>query len=417
MELTDLNHWWEEKKVKVALAPQTHRAVFYDIKKDINRKQVQLITGLRRVGKSTVLFQTISSLIQEGVSPTNILYCSFDEPELAEKKIEEILKDYSKITEVSYKKERVYLFLDEVQKAKGWVPSIKLLYDNLPNIKTIVSGSASLNILSEAKTSLAGRAIYYELRPLSFKEFLTLTRVKAALNSPLVYKEMLEREFEKFITRPFPEIISEKDHNFIKNYVRNSVIEPVILKDIPKEFEGVDIILLQKLISILLENPGQYLIIDNLAKDLGRAKVTLYKALFYFEFSYLTRTIHNFRPAQRASSRKLSRIYAYHPCLTLPFNAPIEKYMENLAAFELDAKNYWRDKEKEIDFLKGNTPVEVKIKPRIDRQDTRWIEYFIKKYGKSHNIKKAYILTKEQEGKIGKIKLIPFWKFCISGLK
>lgn len=417
MELQDLNHWWAEKAVRQEFIPQTHRDLFYTVEKDLGRKQLQIITGLRRVGKSTILFQAIDKLIKKGVSPFDILYCTFDEPSLAEKRIEDVLKDYSKITEVDYKKEKVYLILDEVQKSRNWADNVKLIYDNFPNIKILISGSASLNILSESKKSLAGRSIYYELRPLSFGEFLSLKGIRVEKDRPLVYKDILEKEFGKFILRPFPEIVKEIDQNFIKGYIRNSVIDPIILKDIPKEFEDVDILLLEKLVTLFLANPGQYLLLDNLAKELGRAKTTLYKALFYLEFSFLTRRVLNFRPAVRAASRKLSKVYAYHPCLTLPFNVSEEKYMENLAAFELDAKHYWRDKEKEIDFLRDNIPVEVKFKSKIDKQDTRWITYFNKKYGKSLNIKKAYILTKDAEGRIGNIRLIPFWKFCFSGLK
>jgi predicted AAA+ superfamily ATPase len=168
--------------------------------------------------------------------------------------------------------------------------------------------------------------------------------------------------------RPFPEPIREKNINFIKNYIRSSVIESIILKDILKEFKEVDVLLLEKLVNIFLTSPGQYLRLDELAKELGRAKTTLYKALFYLEFSFLIKRVLNFRPSIRAASRKLSRIYAYHPCLLLPFGANEEQFAENLVLFELGAKYYWRDKEKEIDFLKDSTPVEVKLKTKSARR-------------------------------------------------
>ena len=416
MNLQELNHWWIDKQVKKELLPSVHRDLFYNVKKDFNRRQIQIVIGLRRVGKSTILFQLIDQLIKGAANPLNIIYCSFDEPELQEKTIEDILKEYSKITDIDYKKEKIYLFLDEAQKAKNWISGIKLIYDNLRNIKIVVSGSASLNIVTEAKKSLAGRAIYYELKPLNFNEFLKLKGIQVETKKILLYKDILEKEFDKFLLRPFPELVSEKDINFIKSYVRNSVIEPIILKDIPKEFQEADILLLEKLINIFLTNPGQYLSLDDLSRELKRAKVTLYKALFYLEFSFLVKRILNFRPSIRAASRKLSRIYAYHPALTLPFGISDEKYAENLVFFELDTKYYWRDKEKEIDFLKDSTPVEVKFKSKIGKEDIKWINYFLKKYGKNLNIKKAYVITKDAEGKIGNIHLIPLWKFCFGGI-
>ncbi len=416
MNTQELNHWWVEKEVRAEFAPATYRKLFSQVKNDLERRQIQTIAGLRRAGKSTILFQLIDHLIKSGVNPLHVLYCSFDEPELQEKRIEEILKEYSKVTDVDYRREKVYLFLDEVQKARSWVESVKLIYDNLRNIKILISGSASLNILAEAKKSLAGRAIYYELKPLSFNEFLSLKGIRIEKREILLYRDTLEKEFDKFLLRSFPELVNEKDAVFIKNYVRSAVIEPIILKDIPKGFKEVDILLIEKLVNIFLSNPGQYLSVDELSKELRRAKATLYKALFYLEFSFLIRRILNFRPSTRAASRKLSRVYPYHPCLTLPFNLQEEKIAENLVLFQLDAKYYWRDKEKEIDFLKDSTPVEVKYKSKIDRKDTKWIDYFIKKYGKKLNIKKAYIITKDAEGKTDNTYFIPLWQFCFAGL-
>jgi hypothetical protein len=354
--------------------------------------------------------------VKTGAKPLNIFYCNFDEPTLQEKRIEELLKEYSKLTEVNYKREKIYLFLDEVQKSKCWVADVKLIYDNFPNIKIFVSGSASLNILSEAKRSLGGRAIYYELKPLSFPEYLHLKGIGIERQRFLLYRDVLEREFEKFLIRPFPELIYEKDKRFIRSYIRSAVIEPVILKDIPKEFEHVDILLLENLVKIFLSNPGQYLSMDELAKDLKRAKKTLYNALFYLEFSFIIRKVLNFRPSLRIASRKLSRVYAYHPSLSMPFDVPMEKYVENLVLAELDAKYYWREKEKEIDFLSDSAPVEIKYKSKIKKQDLRWINYFLKKYGKKLKVKSAYVITKDLKKQVDDIHLIPLWEFCFKGL-
>lgn len=416
MKLDELNHWWVEKQVKKEFAPPTRRDLFNKVKTELNRRQIQVIFGLRRVGKSTLFYQLIDDLIKNGINPLHILYCNFDEPELQGKRIEDILKEYSELTKVDYKKEKIYVFLDEAQKSKNWVADVKLIYDNLHNIKILVSGSASLNILSEAKKTLAGRSIYYELKPLSFSEFLDLKGIKIEKEKFLLYKDILEKEFNNWLLRPFPELIYEQDTTFIKKYIRNAIIEPIILKDIPKEFKEVDVLLLENLVNIFLSNPGQYLRIDELAKELRRAKTTLYKAIFYLEFSFLVKKLLNFRPSIRAASRKLARIYAYHPSLLLPFDVPEEKFVENLVLFELDAKYYWRDKEKEVDFLKDLMPVEVKLKTKIDKEDVRWIKFFLRKHGKSLNISKGYVITKNVEGRINGIHLVPLWQFCFKGI-
>jgi predicted AAA+ superfamily ATPase len=112
----------------------------------------------------------------------------------------------------------------------------------------------------------------------------------------------------------------------------------------------------------------------------------------------------------------LARIYAYHPALTLPFNVQEEKFAENLVLFELNAKYYWREKEKEINFLTDFAPIEVKLKSKIGKEDVRWLLYFMKKYGKKLGFKKAYLITRDLEGKENNIILLPIWKFCFKGL-
>lgn len=416
MNLQELNHWWATKEVKKELVPETYRDIFHVIQKNFTRRHIQILSGLRRTGKSTILFQLINALLKEKTPPLHIFYCSFDEPELQEKRIEEILKEYTRITGIDYKKEKITVFIDEAQKSRYWTEEVKMLYDHFKNIKMLISGSASLDIVSSAKKNLAGRALYYELKPLHFREFLELKKITIHKHQSALHEELLKKEFEQFLMRPLPELVHEKDLPFIKNYIRNVVIDPVILKDIPKEFKDVDIFLLEKLIEVFLSNPGQYLNIDDLARDMKRGKTTLYKALFYLEFSFLIKRVFNFRPSTRTASRKLSRVYAYHPSLTLSFGIPDEKYAENMVFFELDTKYYWRDKEKEIDFLKNMLPVEVKYTSKIDRHDTRWIVYFLKKYARHLNVKKAYIITKDVGGKRNSIELLPLWKFCFSGL-
>lgn len=417
MELYELNHWWSEKAVKREFVPDTYRNLYVDIKKDMKRKQIQVLIGLRRTGKSTIFYQLINKLIKDKVNPIKIIYISFDKTEFQKKRIEEILKEYAKHTEIDYKTEKIFLFIDEIQKSKNWIDDLKLIYDNYKNIKILISGSASLDILSKSRKNLAGRTIYYELKPLDFKEFLELKKVKYDKKHPLFFKDILEKEYNNYVYRSFPEIINEKDENFIKDYIKNSVLDPVLLKDIPKEFQDVDIILLEKLVNIFLSNPGEYLNVDDLSKDLKRAKKTIYNALFYLEFSYIIKKILNYRPSTKSASRKLSRIYSYHPILSFPFNVNYDDYIENLVGFELNAKYYWRDKEKEIDFLNANLiPVEVKNKYKIKKRDLRWMKYFLSKFGKKLNVNKGFIITKDCEGKVEKVEMLPFWKFSFFGI-
>lgn len=158
MEILDIiNPWWKDGRVNSALAPEYHRDAFARLKKHIGLRQIILLTGLRRVGKTTLIYQLIEYLINSDVKKENIIYYSFDEQV---EDIAKLLDDYSKLTGVEWKKEKCFVFLDEIQKLENWSNKIKLLYDSFPNLKFFVSGSASFILEKRCKIRSCGEAFY-----------------------------------------------------------------------------------------------------------------------------------------------------------------------------------------------------------------------------------------------------------------
>lgn len=131
--------------------------------------------------------------------------------------------------------------------------------------------------------------------------------------------------------------------------------------------------------------------------------------MFYLESSYVIRKVMNYRPSVRAVSRKLSRLYAYHPILTLPFNPKEEKYVENFVFSEIDAKHYWREDGREVDFLMDGVPVEVKFVDEVDERDVRWLRYYMESFGVDEEI----VLTRNFRWEKNGLKFIPLWLFCL----
>ena len=198
-----LNHWWRERNVRESLAKGYKRKYFEELVDLSDKRQAVIICGLRRVGKSTLMYQLIQNLIKKSVSPDNILYFSFDKKVC---EIKEILDTYSRLTEKDYEKEKVFIFLDEIYKLDKWHKELKLLYDALPNVKFIISGSASLKIEKEARSDLTGRAFYVEVKPLSFKEFAEL-KFKTKVENIKLWEDKLKNIFPIFLKKAFPEVI------------------------------------------------------------------------------------------------------------------------------------------------------------------------------------------------------------------
>lgn len=377
-----LNEWWDTGEVSPEKAKPYKRRI-YKVVRDtfLNYRQIIVLTGLRRVGKTTIIYQLVDELLRRGVDKRRILYFSFDE------KVEGILNilgEYSKITKIDWRRERVYLFLDEIHKLEGWSSKLKILYDSLPNVKILVTGSASLMVEREAKRNLAGRHFPVELKPLSLREFAELY-YQRRIEDFNIYMPKLRAIFEDYIRRPFPEIVRWDDRAKVNMYIRELVVEKMEKSDIPTIFKRINIHLLSTLTEIFMRDVGAILNITSLARDLGVHKLTLARHIEYLKYGKLIRTVENYRPSTRATSRKNRKVYPYHIALSYCFYPELTRgqILESLTATALDLDKYWRKNSREIDFIKTNretTPIKVKAGKTVGRKDVKNLLKFMEKY-------------------------------------
>lgn len=404
------NPWWKEKTVPRELIPQFKRNAFGEVEKLLPQRQMLILSGLRRVGKSTLMYQLVEKLLQGDTPPQNILFFSFDE------KIEsllDVLKEYSELTGVDWEKEPCFLFFDEIQKLNDWSNKMKLIYDRFPLLKFIVSGSSSFKLEKEARANLTGRHFLVEVAPLSFKEYLSLKNSPINLKQLKLWEKEIKKEFEDYLLRPFPEIVSFEDKGLIKRYIKDQILEKIIKMDLSR-FKGLRENLLVNLIDIFYSRPGTYLNFDALAKNLKVRKIALRQHLYYLEFAYLVRVIKNFRPSARSTSRKLARVYPFHFALQFGWNGQINS--EAVVASFFEAQYYWREETKEIDFLVGERkilPIEVKESSQVHLGELLSLRYFLRKF----NLKEGMLIYGGEEEKIGVdglvINKLPFWKLFL----
>jgi len=165
-----LNPWWKDGSVSKELAKPYKRRVFNKILDELDYRQIVILSGLRGAGKTTLLYQNIEQLLKK-IEPKHILYFNFDK---RVKELIEIFNTYSRLTNVDWKKEKIFVFFDEIAKLGAWASKIKLIYDAFPNIKFVVSSSSSIGLEQEAMENLAGRYFLMNIKPLSFVEYLEL---------------------------------------------------------------------------------------------------------------------------------------------------------------------------------------------------------------------------------------------------
>ncbi len=391
-ELLIFNEWWQTQGISKQKALPYERKIMEKIMERFRHRQILILTGLRRVGKTTLMYQLIKKLLDRGINAKNIIYFNFD------KRIEEpieIFKECEKITKVDWKKEKIFVFFDEIQKLKNWHEKIKLLYDSLPNIKFCLSGSAGLMLEKGAIDNLAGRHFKLEVSPLSLKEFAELYYGKTIENFEL-FQDKIEAVFDDYLERPFPEIVKWENKEEVNEYITSMIIEKVV-SDIPMIFKKVNISLLRALLELFYKNNGMILNIDELSKNFHVHKLTLKEHLFFLEFGKLIRIVKNYRPSIMAESRKMQKIYAYHPSLAkVYFFEDKGKLYENLIMHILNLDKYFREKDKEIDFIKKNKeilPIEVTSREEIEKKKLKNLGWFMKKY----NVKKGWIIYQGKE--------------------
>ncbi|MBI2675108.1 MAG: ATP-binding protein [Candidatus Aenigmarchaeota archaeon] len=419
MKIEDIevfNPWWKAGRVKEEWLKGYKRKLYFEIEQHAGKRQAVLIWGLRRVGKTTMMFQLIERLL-ESESPRNILYFSFDEMAFD---LKDVLDSYQKLIlgkTFGETKDRLYIFLDEVQKVKDWENKIKVFYDLYPNIKFFLSGSASVAFRKRAKESLAGRILDFLLKPLDFQEFLEITGkdAKKIKENPSLWKRELLPLFYRYLRHgTFPELVNEDDDDFVRKYLLNNVIDRIIYKDIPEEFGSIDIELLKNLVYMVGNNPGMIVNYREISRNLGKDHRTIANYFEYLEFSLLIRFVFNYRGSPLASMRKLKKAYLATPNLIYAFIQDMEKalpsMLENAILNALDTKFFYRNGF-EVDFIIPDKDTVDAIEIKKGGKEIKQIRKFIKKFGKK--VRTALVVDMEDERVIDNIEITPAWKFLL----
>ena len=411
-KLEEFNHWWISGKVDTDLALPFKRDIYSKIEKQMGKRFILALVGLRRVGKTTTMYQLIQKLIEAKINKTDILFFSFDE---VSARLNEVLEIYKEIHNKDFRKEKIYIFLDEIQKCSGWENELKKYYDLYPKLKFIISGSESLFIRKKTKETLAGRIFEFTLTPFTFREYLKFNKVE---ENEFKYETKIKPFFNKFAEKGgFPETFSfETDKNF-KEYIRALVVDKIVYKDIPRIFKLEDTDFLRVLLELISTNPGMYIDYQSLSRQFEKDRRVIKDYINYLKESFLITLLGNYRKGSITTLRKKKRAYPSDNALIYLYKPKIDegffgRMVETLAVNKLKASSFWKNGG-EIDIVHDEIPIEVKYQEKINSEDFKTIREFMRKFNK----KEGLMLTKREEKEIkfeeGRITLIPFWKWLL----
>ena len=457
------NYWWKNSDISPKFLYKRNREEFYNIIEKLDNKRILSIIGPRRVGKSTLLYQTINYLIKEKkVDRKRILFFSGDDPSLffnENDKLSDVLEIYFNnilYESASSLKEKVYIFIDEIHFIKNWQNYLKIYYDRKYNVKFIITGSSSLHLFKDANESLLGRIENIYILPLSFNQFFNFY-LKYVLNDKDIilpkfnfdepdksfknledffYNENLKITIKKILDEyilvgGYPEYFEDRDINTWQKNLSDDIITRGIYKDILTMYNIKSPDILEKIMYYIASNNSQTFSYSSLTKNFGIDTVTMINYIGYLKQAFLINIVDNY-------SSNMAKIIRSNKKLSILDNGILNSLLkrkkinsndaghiiESMFAFDIrlicEKENYneyyyRNDLKEEIDIIldrKIDTiPIEVKYTNKIENTDTKSIKKFLNRA--NSNSPYGIIITKDIYEKKDNLYFIPYWLFNI----
>lgn len=405
--------------------------------------QIISVAGVRRCGKTYLLFSTIKKLLQE-TGRGNVLYVNFEHERLRNldaSDLQDLLVAQREIFEVEEGKP-LYLFLDEIQNVKDWERWVRRIQDE-GGYRIFITGSSSKLLAGELATSLRGRCLTYTLYPLSFGEFLRAKNFAFTDLTELEYTarrgEVLRmlREYLEF--GGFPEVALTENRE-IKMRLLSSYFETIFYRDLAERYAIKNLSLLSFFLRYLFQNFASYVSLSKIEryfKSMGLrcSKKTLANFLRYAESVFLFFPVEIFSPKVKNKMLYPKKVYCVDTgiinCLTGRFPEGISRLAENVVYLSLRRKfeppryeiNYWKDQGgREVDFvvkegMEVRELIQVCWNPSDEETREREIEGLVRAMGEL-GVDSGLVLTEDHRAEEivrGKrVKFLPLWTWLLT---
>ncbi len=325
------NPWWGVEFPRLPEADYPRRvyySAFKNLALDFSVKRATILLGPRRVGKTVIIKQLVHDAIASGVDPKAVLYAGIDAPIYSGLPLEKFLSFIPSAPE----KQRLVIF-DEIQYLRDWEVHLKDLVDSYPNVKFVATGSAAAALRLKSQESGAGRFSEFMLPPLTFYEFLLFTNKDDELISKDERNryhakdiDALNAEFINYLNfGGYPEaVLNETIRKNSEQFIRNDIIDKVLLKDLPSLYGINEIQQLNKLFSFLAYNSGNEASLENISQESGLAKATIKRYIEYLESAFLIMKLPTVDDHCRTMKRERKfKIYLNNPSMRAALFAPI----------------------------------------------------------------------------------------------
>jgi predicted AAA+ superfamily ATPase len=403
----------------------------------VKADKIVSIVGVRRSGKSTLMRQMAKAMIEAGTDRKNILIVNFEEPEFEGANVGLLQRIYEAYLEILRPPGKPFLFLDEVQNVEGWERFVRALNERKEAFIAI-SGSSSRLLSQELATVLTGRQIYFEIFPLSFREFLSFEGMEiGGMEEALLSSSKIRGLFREYLeVGGFPEIVLNKDPAYRARTSR-SYYEDIISRDVVQRFKIRKPEGLKALARFYLTNISSPISFNRISRFLNLPTETIRRFSYSLETANLIFFTKRFSWSVKEQENSPRKVYSVDVGISnaigFRFRENLGKVAENLVAVELRRKMaqnpsievfYWKDiGQREVDFVvKEGLRVKQLIQVCWDPTDEATRKRELKGLARAmeeFKLREGLVLTEDFEGeeKINgrRVRFVPLWKWLIAG--
>ncbi len=410
-----LNPWWQKKDFATGIERKYYLNIIQPL---FSRKQINIVIGSRRIGKTTILKQLIKNLLEKDDIEANcIFYLELDHPQLVNIHILEHLKRFRKQFMHSVDK-KLFLFFDEIQESPDWERELKSIYD-VENIKIVCTGSTA-SLLKSQGGKLTGRQLITTIYPLAFSEFLSFKNISLDMAEDYKYEKLVD---EYLNIGGYPENVLNPSDVYL-----NDLLDSIIARDMMRLYPIKKPYILKELLKLIASSIGSRTSYSKFGRILTTDPDTIKEYIDYFRSAFLVESLEKWTTSYNEKVYAPKKIYLLDTGIkTLLTGVGDRGFKAENAIFlyllrkKAEDMGYYVEQQKEIDFIvdryKKPYVVESKYFSNLEWHDKRLtgLKLFFKKHP---DIKKGVIVTKDKEKRFKdsnkEIELIPLWKFLLS---
>lgn len=390
----------------------------YDLEENVN----YCFVGIRRTGKSYMMYQQIHNLMNDGISSSQIVYVNFEDERLLEIGVDDLNTILELGIEFSGSKGKPYLFLDEIQNVDGWEKFVRRVADMKYRIN--ITGSNSKMLSKEIASTLGGRFMIVNVFPYSFKEYLSANHIENVRLDQIGTKKRADivSQYEQYVTYgAFPELVDIKNKRpFLNNIYQTVYLQDIITRN--KITNDFAVRLILKKIAESVTKTLSFNRLTNIVKSAGISigKQTVINYVGHMLDSYLIFSLQNY------ASKKTSPKYYFMDTglLGLMLLDCRAAQLENLVAVELIRRYgfenvYFFENNIEVDFYIPSENLAIQVSMQV-LEDVDTLERETKAFVKLNQFipdTKCLLVTNSEETKLNcdgiKIDVVPAWKWLL----